>query len=110
MRESAKTWNNWGLILGVIFLAIAPLFLIEKAEFGGADGQAAMAIQELKPDYRPWFKPLLEPASGEIASLLFAVQAALGAGTIGFVIGLYRGRNEASVAKSSIESSHDASD
>ena len=36
------------------------------------------------PDY---FEPLLEPASGEIASLLFALQAALGAGVIGYWLG-----------------------
>ena len=44
-------------------------------------------MQELDPDYEPWFSPLLEPASGEIESLLFALQAALGAGVIGFVLG-----------------------
>ena len=32
-------------------------------------------------------EPLLEPASGEIASLLFALQAALGAGVIGYWLG-----------------------
>jgi cobalt/nickel transport protein len=31
--------------------------------------------------------PLLEPASGEIASLFFALQAAIGAGIIGYWLG-----------------------
>ena len=32
--------------------------------------------------------PIIEPASGEIASLLFALQAALGAGVIGYYLGV----------------------
>ena len=44
-------------------------------------------ITETHPDYEPWFSPIFEPASGEIESLLFALQAALGAGVIGFVLG-----------------------
>lgn len=47
---------------------------------------------EVAPDYEPWFQPLLEPPGGETESLLFALQAALGAGVIGYAIGLYRGR------------------
>jgi ABC-type cobalt transport system, periplasmic component len=36
---------------------------------------------------RPWFEPILEPASGEVESLLVALQAAIGAGMVGFVLG-----------------------
>ena len=39
------------------------------------------------PGYQPWFAPLIEPASSEIASLLFALQAAFGAGVIGYWLG-----------------------
>ncbi len=48
---------------------------------------AETAITEINPDYEPWFSSLYEPASGEIESLLFAVQAALGAGVAGFILG-----------------------
>ena len=34
-----------------------------------------------------WFEPLSEPASGEVESLLFALQAALGSGVVCFVLG-----------------------
>ena len=44
-------------------------------------------VQELNPGYQPWFEPILEPASGEVESLLFALQAAVGAGIVGFVLG-----------------------
>jgi cobalt/nickel transport protein len=36
---------------------------------------------------------------GEVESLLFAVQAAAGAGMIGYVVGLYKGRSELSKNK-----------
>jgi cobalt transport protein len=45
--------------------------------FGGADDQAKNLIGEINPDYQPWFEPLIEPASGEIASLLFACRRPL---------------------------------
>jgi len=94
MQRKTQGWNNWLLVVVVLGLAIAPLFIARNAEFGGADGEAEAAIQEANPDYEPWFSPILEPASGEIESLLFALQAALGAGVIGYVVGLSRGRQE----------------
>jgi cobalt/nickel transport protein len=84
--------GNWWLILAVISLTVLPLIFV-KGEFEGADGEAQKLITEIQPNYKPWFEPLFEPASGEIASLLFASQAALGAGVIGYIIGLYKGRN-----------------
>lgn len=82
---------NWILIAVVVLLGALPLWWVERpadAEiFGGADDQAKDAIMEIAPAYEPWFEPLIEPASGEIASLLFALQAALGAGVLGWWLG-----------------------
>lgn len=97
MSQKSQGWNNGLLVVAVVVLAIAPLFLVREAEFGGADGEAEAAIQEIDPNYQPWFSPLVEPASGEIESLLFALQAGLGTGVIGYVIGLYRGKRERQV-------------
>lgn len=94
MNQSSKSLNNWFLILGVVGLAIAPLIFIRDAEFGGADGQAEEVITEIQPGYEPWFASIFEPASGEIESLLFSSQAAVGAGIIGYAIGLYKGRSQ----------------
>ena len=69
-----------------------PLIFVQ-GEYGGADGKAEEAITAIQPDYEPWFGGIYEPPSGEIESLLFVSQAAIGAGVIGYVIGLYRGRN-----------------
>lgn len=83
-----KLWKkNLILILAVIVLIVAPLLLVKDAEFAGADGLAEEAITKIDPDYEPWFESLIEPASGEIESLLFALQAAIGAGVVGFVLG-----------------------
>ncbi len=86
--------TNIILILLVIGLAVIPLFILKNAQFGGSDGQAEEAITEIDKDYQPWFAPLLEPASGEIESLLFALQAALGAGIIGYGLGYLKGRSK----------------
>lgn len=78
------------LLLLVLAIIIVPLITQKGAEFGGADGEAEGAITEINPDYEPWFSSIVEPASGEIESLLFASQAALGAGIIGYYIGTTR--------------------
>jgi len=80
------------LLLAVILLLTVPLLILKDAEFGGSDGQAEEAITEINPDYEPWFSPLIEPASGEIESLLFSLQAAIGAGFIGYFYGFVKGK------------------
>lgn len=92
MKKSIKGLN-WIIIAVVIILAIIPLLMVTGSEFGGADGMAEEAIQEIMPTYEPWFQSLLEPPGGETEGLLFAVQAALGAGFVGYVIGLFKGRS-----------------
>lgn len=82
------------LLLVVIGLAIAPILLIRDTEFGGADAAAEAAIVEIAPDYEPWFAPLFEPPGSETESLLFAVQAGLGAGVIGYFFGWQHGRRQ----------------
>lgn len=85
--------SNGLIIVAVIVLAILPLIFV-KGEYGGADGEAEKAITEIQPNYQPWFNPVLELPSGEVESLLFVSQAAIGAGIIGYVIGLYKGRQQ----------------
>jgi cobalt/nickel transport protein len=94
MNQSKKGLSNWLLVVAVITLAVAPLIFVRGAEFTGSDDQAEKAISEVKPGYQRWFKPLFEPPSSEVESLLFASQAAFGAGVIGYVIGLYKGRSQ----------------
>ncbi|MEB3882409.1 energy-coupling factor ABC transporter substrate-binding protein [Lyngbya sp. CCY1209] len=95
MQPSEKSSKNGNglMILAVIVLAVLPLIFV-RGEYGGADGEAEQAIAEIRPDYQPWFEPVLELPSGEVESLLFVSQAAIGAGIVGYVIGLYKGRKE----------------
>lgn len=82
-----KRTQNILLVLGVVILALVPLWIVDEtrrrpdgeevAIFGGADDKAKNLIGEIRPDYQPWFSPLVEPASGEIASMLFALQVCL---------------------------------
>lgn len=83
-----KLWQkNVLLLVLVAVLAVIPLWLCRDAEFGGADGMAEELIQQDHPEYEPWFEPILEPASGEVESMLFAVQAAAGSGVVCFILG-----------------------
>lgn len=87
MSRSAAV--NWALVLVVLVLAALPLVLVD-AEFGGADGVAVEQIDAT--GYRPWSAPLFEPAA-ETASGLFALQAAIGAGVLGYALGVLRTRS-----------------
>lgn len=82
------------LWLVVIGLAIAPILFIRDTEFSGADGAAEAAIVEVVPDYEPWVAPAFEPPGSETESLLFALQAGLGAGVIGYFFGWQHGRRQ----------------
>lgn len=93
-----KRYQNLLLMIAVILLVALPLRMVRKPApgadgktvetFRGTDDQAKDVIAAIAPGYQPWFKSLLEPPSGEIGSLLFALQAALGAGFIGYYLGV----------------------
>ncbi|MCX7883573.1 MAG: energy-coupling factor ABC transporter substrate-binding protein [Caloramator sp.] len=85
--------KNIFLILLVILLTFAPLFLLKNAEFAGADDRAESAITEINKDYKPWFSSIWEPPSGEVESLLFSLQSAIGAGIVCYYIGYIKGKS-----------------
>jgi len=100
-----KRFLNLWLVGGVIALAVLPLWVVDRPAAGpdgaeveiftGADGQAMEFIAKIAPSYTPWAKPLFTPPSQEVESLLFALQAALGAGFIGYYLGVSSGRSKA---------------
>jgi cobalt/nickel transport protein len=79
----------WLLLGIVVLLAVVPLFLHPESEFGGADTAAKEAL--IERGVEPWFTPLIEPPGTETESFIFALQAAAGAGIIGYFLGLRRG-------------------
>lgn len=66
----------------------------EGEKFGGTD--ALVAEQLAEQGHEPWFTPLFAPDSGEVESGLFALQAAAGAGVLGYCLGVLRGRRRSS--------------
>lgn len=94
--------KNCLLIAAVAALVILPLVIVKQPSAGpdgkrveifkGADDQASTAIQALAPGYKPWFKSIYNSPSPEIDALLFVLQAAIGAGFIGYYVGYSRGR------------------
>lgn len=88
--------NNLILLALAVLITVVPLIILPAAEYGGADGQAEVAITEISPEYEPWFASFWEPPSGEIESLLFVTQAVIGSGIVFFVLGYYVGRKKGS--------------
>lgn len=83
------------LLIIVVMLLAFPLALYngkgeDQGYFSGADDQGSAAVEET--GYQPWFSSIWEPPSPEIESFLFAVQAAIGAIIIGYVLGYYNGQ------------------
>jgi cobalt/nickel transport protein len=88
-----KLWKrNLILLALVILIAVIPLVFV-KGEYGGSDDKAESVITSIDRNYTPWAHALLEPASGEIESMLFALQAAVGGLVIGFGFGRLSARS-----------------
>ena len=100
MEHKIKKKNNSKLktilaILFIILLTASPLIFNKKAKFVGSDDKASSAIRKLAPNYKIWNSPIWKPPSSEVESLLFALQASIGTGFIGFYIGCGKGRKDA---------------
>ena len=81
------------LLVLVIVIALAPMIMYsglgeDEGYFGGSDDAGSEAVEN--SGYKPWFSSFWEPPSPEIESLLFALQAAIGALIIGYFFGYWR--------------------
>lgn len=92
--------NNKMVYIGG-FAIIAILVIVTLAygasngfEFGGADDGAKDVIADVDPDFEQWTNGIWGDYElpSETASLLFALQAAIGAIIIGYFIGRYTSR------------------
>lgn len=80
------------LLIAAALITVAPLMLPGiEGEFTGTDDVASKAIEASRPGYERWITPFWEPPSKEIESAIFALQAAFGAGILGYVLGRRHG-------------------
>jgi cobalt/nickel transport protein len=85
------------IVLAILLIFVAQFIYISStthAEYGGADDKPASTIDQITGGtYKPIAKPIWEPPSGEIESLIFALQAAFGAIIIGYFLVYYRAKS-----------------
>ncbi|MDQ1253114.1 MAG: cobalt/nickel transport protein [Euryarchaeota archaeon] len=85
------------IVLAIILIFAAQFVYMSSttdAEYGGSDDMPEGVIGELTDGtFKPIAEPIWEPPSGEIESLLFALQAAIGAIIIGYFFGYYRAKS-----------------
>ena len=86
------------LVDALLVLAVVALFAIPLLVDGGTSqysGTDASVTEHLQAGgYTPWFESVFDPA-GEVESGLFALQAGIGGGVLGYVLGRLRGRRGA---------------
>ena len=88
------------LIVATILVALAPLFFIRGAEFEGSDGAGSEMVDEVTDGaYEPWFEPVLETLiggelPGEMETLFFCLQTAIGVGVIAYCFGYLAARKK----------------
>ncbi|MCB2289224.1 cobalt transport protein CbiN [Clostridium sp. CS001] len=76
-------------------IAIIPLFALKGAEFGGSDDAGSKVVSQITgTEYEPWATPIMETwiggeIPGEIESLLFCLQTAIGVGVLFFFLGRF---------------------
>jgi cobalt/nickel transport protein len=72
--------------IGILMITAAAFSVIvfggSLGQFIGTDDQAISAIKKLNVGYKPWFNNIWEPTSSKMESMMFGVQAAVGAGFI----------------------------
>ena len=84
-----KYWVGAGII--IVLLAF-PLIKFQNSNFVGTDDAAVTLVQGIDTTYKPWFVGVKLFDSPEIASTLFALQAAIGASVIGYYVGYSKGK------------------
>ena len=107
MTKTKKTVVS--LLIIATLIAIIPLFTLKGSEFGGSDDAGSEVVTEITgTEYKPWFTPVMETwvggeLPGEIESLLFCVQTAIGVGVIAFFMGRFVERNKIENQKNKIK-------
>ena len=91
MTSSLSPRTSVLLLLLAAAIVAAPMVLKVDGEFLGTDDAGSKAIEASHPGYVRWTHPFWEPPSKEIEATIFALEAAIGAGILGYVIGRRHG-------------------
>ena len=92
------------LIACVLIIMLAPLFLLQGAEFEGTDGAGSGMVEEIMgDDFEPIAEPILERLIGgelpaEMETLFFCIQTGIGVGIIAYCFGYLAARKKYSRA------------
>lgn len=97
MKKNTMVYIGGFAIIAVMVIVTLAYGTGAGFEFGGADDAAEGVVDEQDPDYEPWTSGIWGDYElpGETESLLFALQAAIGAVIIGYFIGRYTRQKEA---------------
>ena len=89
------------LLIIAVIIAVMPFVVLrgKNAPFGGTDDMAGGVVEEMEEGYEPWTTPVIEKAigseiPGEVESLLFCIQTAIGTGIICFFMGRFYERKK----------------
>jgi len=90
-----KNNGKWILILILLVIAVAmiPLFL-NSFDLSGSDDAAGEAVATVDPSYKPWAQPVIEFSGEKTETLLFCLQAGIGAGVLGLGFSYLVARNK----------------
>ena len=94
MASDTKLYIAGFLVVAVIVVGILAFI---PGDFGGSDDSGGEAAEDhgYEPWLTDWIDAIYGELPGEIESMLFAVQAAIGAVIIGFFIGQSRAKKAA---------------
>jgi len=91
MAESKTIYIAGFAIIAILVVCVLAYGASQEWEFGGADDGAEGVVEEVDPGYEPWWGGIFGDYElpGETESMLFALQAAIGAVIIGYAIGRF---------------------
>ncbi len=84
-----NNFKYWMIVLVLLSLVGWTTYLSITASFLGTDDQATEAIQQLAPQYTPWFSSLFEPSS-TLEVFIFVAQGAIGVMVLAICLALYK--------------------
>ena len=83
---------------GIVFVMCLGIFVFTNGEWGGSDDAGGGVAEDhgFVPWLTDWIDAIYGELPGEIESLLFAIQASIGAVIIGYFIGSAKSKKQAS--------------